>query len=119
MAREAVKVAALLKEDMMRSLSLAAALALLATPIAAQTPAAPPPGDTLLLQQLATQPSAERIEADVRMMVGFGTRHSLSETESGTRGIGAARRWVHAEFERISAACGGCLEVMYLSLIHI
>ena len=114
MARGTVKVATLLKEDMMRSLPLAAALALLATTVAAQTPAAPPPGDTLLLQQLATQPSAERIEADVRTLVGFGTRHSLSETESDTRGIGAARRWVHAEFERISAACGGCLEVMYV-----
>lgn len=114
MACGTVKVDVLLKEDMMRSLPLAAALALLATTVVAQTPAAPPPGDTLLLQQLATQPSAERIEADVRTLVGFGTRHSLSETESDTRGIGAARRWVHAEFERISAACGGCLEVMYV-----
>lgn len=114
MARGTVKVTTSLKEDMMRSLPLAAALALLSTTVAAQTPAAPPPGDTLLLQQLATQPSAARIEADVRTMVGFGTRHSLSETESDTRGIGAARRWVHAEFERISAACGGCLEVMYV-----
>jgi hypothetical protein len=48
------------------------------------------------------------------MLVDFGTRHSLSETESGTRGIGAARRWVRAEFEKISAACGGCLEVHML-----
>lgn len=102
----------------MRLLSVAAALALLSGPALAQTqavtPATAPPGETVLLHQLATQPSAARIEADVRTMVGFGTRHSLSETESETRGIGAARRWVHAEFERISAACGGCLEVMYV-----
>ena len=55
--------------------------------------------------------SAERIEADIRTLVGFGTRHTLSETESETRGIGAARRWINAEFDRISDACGGCLEV--------
>ena len=36
--------------------------------------------------------SAERIEEDIRTLVGFGTRHTLLETESETRGIGAARR---------------------------
>ena len=59
--------------------------------------------------------SADRIESDIRTLAGFGTRHTLSETESDTRGIGAARRWIHDEFERISAECGGCLEVMYVS----
>ncbi len=59
--------------------------------------------------------SADRIEADIRTLVEFGTRHTLSETESDTRGIGAARRWIFDEFERISAECGGCLEVMYVS----
>ena len=44
-------------------------------------------------------------------LVGFGTRHTLSETESEVRGIGAARRWIEAEFRTISSACGGCLEV--------
>lgn len=41
--------------------------------------------------------------ANLRMYVdtlaGFGTRHTLSETDSDTRGIGAARRWVKAQFE--------------------
>jgi hypothetical protein len=57
--------------------------------------------------------TAESIERDLRHLVGFGTRHTLSDTISQTRGIGAARRWVKAEFDRISAACGGCLEVRY------
>ncbi len=57
--------------------------------------------------------SSERIESDIRTLVGFGTRHTLSETESEIRGIGAARRWIHAEFTLISDACGGCLEVSY------
>jgi len=60
---------------------------------------------------LAEEVSAARIEADIRRLVGFGTRHTLSVTESDVRGIGAARRWIEAEFRRISADCGGCLEV--------
>ncbi|MGK0397646.1 MAG: Zn-dependent M28 family amino/carboxypeptidase, partial [Candidatus Azotimanducaceae bacterium] len=67
--------------------------------------------DQALLQQLSEAPSPTRIEADVRHLVSFGTRHTLSETVSETRGIGAARRWIEAEFNQISEACGGCLTV--------
>jgi len=63
------------------------------------------------LQAIATAPSAARIAADIETLVGFGTRHTLSETQSQTRGIGAARRWIEDEFNRISTDCGGCLEV--------
>lgn len=55
--------------------------------------------------------SAERIGRDVATLAGFGTRHTLSDTVSDTRGIGAARRWVEAEMRRISASCDGRLEV--------
>ena len=72
-------------------------------------------GDVALLHELVKDTSADRIEADIRKLVSFGTRHTLSETESDTRGIGAARRWIFDEYERISADCGGCLEVMYIS----
>jgi len=64
-----------------------------------------------VLRHIAGATSAERIEADIQTLVNFGTRHTLSETVSDTRGIGAARRWIQAEFERISVTCGGCLEV--------
>jgi len=57
--------------------------------------------------------SAERIEADIRTLAGFGTRNTFSDTVSDTRGIGAARRWIKAEFDKISADCNGCLEVFY------
>ena len=57
--------------------------------------------------------SQERIGKDITTLAGFGTRHTLSDTVSETRGIGAARRWIRAEFERISETCGGCLEVSY------
>ncbi|MDE2996359.1 MAG: M28 family metallopeptidase [Bacteroidota bacterium] len=55
--------------------------------------------------------SAERIESDIRTLAGFGTRNTFSDTTSSTRGIGAARRWIEAEFNRISEACDGCLDV--------
>lgn len=71
-------------------------------------------------QELKTDPkiydiidaiSAERLENDIQQLVDFGTRHTLSDTVSTTRGIGAARRWIKAEYEKISEACGGCLEI--------
>ncbi|WP_299607653.1 M28 family peptidase [uncultured Aquimarina sp.] len=57
--------------------------------------------------------SSERIEADIKTLAGFGTRHTLSDTVSNTRGIGAARRWIKSEFETISKTCNNCLEVFY------
>ena len=74
-----------------------------------------PPSEVLELYDIATAPSPARIQSDIQTLVDFGTRHTLSETESDTRGIGAARRWIFAEFEKISAECGGCLEVIYVS----
>jgi len=57
--------------------------------------------------------SADRIQADIEKLVSFGTRHTLSDTVSQTRGIGAARRWIKSEFDKISVDCQGCLEVSY------
>jgi hypothetical protein len=72
-----------------------------------------PPERDPRLYDIAEAPSAARIEADIQKLVSFGTRHTLSDTTSSTRGIGAARRWIKAEFDRISAACDGCLEVFF------
>ena len=74
---------------------------------------APPPELDPRLYDVAVAGSTQRVEADIRTLAGFGTRNTLSDTVSTTRGIGAARRWVKAEFDRISDACGGCLEVSY------
>lgn len=43
------------------------------------------------------------LRRSVDRLAAFGTRHTLSDTESDSRGIGAARRWVAAEFERVTA----------------
>ncbi|CAN5579439.1 M20/M25/M40 family metallo-hydrolase [soil metagenome] len=55
--------------------------------------------------------SAEKIEAHISKLVGFGTRHTLSDPKSETRGIGAARRWLQAEFTRYSKDSDGRLQV--------
>ena len=72
-----------------------------------------PPQTDLRIYDIVAAASAERVEADIRALAGFGTRNTFSDTLSATRGIGAARRWIKAEFERISEACGGCYEVVY------
>lgn len=63
------------------------------------------------MYELIESVRAERLESDIRTLAGFGTRHTMSDTTSSTRGIGAARRWIKEEFEKISRECGGCLEV--------
>jgi hypothetical protein len=61
------------------------------------------------------QVSAARIQATIDKLVSFGTRATISaqdpESIAAGRGIGAAREWIKAEFERYSKDCGGCLEV--------
>jgi hypothetical protein len=56
--------------------------------------------------------SAERLAEDVAKLVSLGTRHTLSPQTDPERGIGAAVDWGLAEFKRIGARCGGCLEVL-------
>ncbi len=96
------------------TLSLICALNTVSTLSQAQEVTAPP-SEVMALYDIAAAPSAVRIQNDIQTLVDFGTRHTLSETKSETRGIGAARRWIFAEFERISEDCGGCLEVIYVS----
>lgn len=72
-----------------------------------------PPARDARLFDIAEAPSPERIEVDIQALVDFGTRNTLSDTTSSDRGIGAARRWIKAEFDKVSEACGGCLNVYY------
>src|ERR1700722_15534120 len=55
--------------------------------------------------------SPERIEATIRKLASFGTRHTLSDPDNPTRGIGAARRWIKAELESYATESGGPLIV--------
>ena len=62
--------------------------------------------------------SEERIKNDITKLANFGTRHTLSDTISEKRGIGAARRWIFTEFKKIAKTCEGCIEVSYQKNFH-
>jgi len=92
----------------------------LALPCAAQSqgasasaiePGRPDPRIVAALRQV----SAARIQANIEKLVSFGTRATISAQDPASlaagRGIGAAREWIKAEFERYAKDCGGCLEV--------
>lgn len=59
--------------------------------------------------------SASRLEKDVQKLVSFGTRHSLSQTASDKRGIGAARRWIEQEMKSITEECSADVEIFTVS----
>jgi len=92
----------------MRTLTASVA-ALLVTVSAAS--AQPLGGEHSMLKDIAGSVSAARQRATIEALVGFGTRHTMSDTTSDKRGIGAARRWVASEFRSISKDCGGRLTV--------
>ena len=97
----------------MRPLSLLLPLALSVTASTAFADDAPAqPHAQPSLQALSTAPSEAQLHATIAKLVSFGTRHTLSDTQSDKRGIGAARRWVKSQFEDIAKNCGGCIEVV-------
>jgi len=65
------------------------------------------------ISKMVEEVSAKNIEATVRKLVSFKTRHTLSDTTSKTTGIGAARNWIKAEMERYAAASGGRMKVEF------
>ena len=102
-----------------RTGALLATLLFLAAPLlAAQQPptgqpVATAPADPAIAAALQ-QVSAAHIQATITKLVSFNNRSTLSSMEKdlppGT-GINTAADWIFSEFERYSAACGGCLEV--------
>ncbi len=105
----------------MRTISLLS-LAMLATLLpGAAVAAAPAAADAGAMPATVVHPELSAIaravspkslhEIDAKL-VGFGTRSTLSDTKSDTRGIGAARRWVKSRFDGISKDCGGCLDIV-------
>jgi hypothetical protein len=97
---------------------LASVLAVAAGCAAAQAPAAP---DVTRRQEqidkIVGEISPQRIEGYVRKLVGFKTRHTMSDTVSDTVGIGAARRWIKSELEKCGAQSGERLQVAFDSHI--
>jgi Peptidase family M28 len=94
--------------------SAALAMALIVAPISRGQEPAKYSADPKIASALK-EISAEKIRANIDQLVKFGTRSTLSAQDpasiSAGRGIGAAREWIKAEFERYSKDCGGCLDV--------
>ena len=63
------------------------------------------------IMALTSEISPARIRETDSILVSFGTRHTMSDTASRTRGIGAARRFLFERLSRYSSECGGCLRV--------
>ncbi len=61
------------------------------------------------IKKMITEVKAENMEATVRKLVSFGTRHTLSDTKSKTKGIGAAQKWVKSEFDKYALESNGRL----------
>jgi hypothetical protein len=81
----------------------------LAAALCGPAAAAPAPDPELAAIAKAVKP--DLLGADIQTLVGFGTRHTLSDAASDVRGIGAARRWAQRRFAALSTACNGCLAI--------
>ena len=105
----------------MASASAAAAVPLIggAAPASAGGHGTPPgPGRPIhpqrpsrALRALLDDIDRRRIEATVRRLVAFGTRHTLSSQDDPVRGIGAARDWIFEQLSGYAAASGGRMTV--------
>ncbi|WP_346534659.1 M20/M25/M40 family metallo-hydrolase [Micromonospora sp. DPT] len=63
------------------------------------------------LRALLREVDRDRIEAIVRRLAAFGTRHTLSRQDDPVRGIGAARDWIFEQLSGYAAASGGRMTV--------
>src|SRR3954469_3289011 len=75
---------------------------LLAAPQAALRAQAPAGAIDPRIVKLIDSISEERLQHLLQTLVSFGTRNTLSDATSTTRGIGAARQWIYDELKRSS-----------------
>ena len=65
------------------------------------------------IKQMVDEVSSKNIEANIRRLVSFKTRHTLSDTTSKIEGSGAARNWIKAEMEKYASESGGRMTVQF------
>jgi hypothetical protein len=87
------------------------AAAVLAAPSRAADAVPPAPVMDPEIQKIVGDISAERIQRSIFVLASFKTRHTLSDPLPSGDAIGGAASWIHAEFDRVSAASGGRLKV--------
>ncbi len=71
----------------------------------------PAPVRNRTVANIVREIDARNIEASIRKLVSFGTRNTLSEQNNPTRGIGAARDWLYAEFLKAAETSNGRMTV--------
>jgi hypothetical protein len=105
----------------------AAAPLLVAGPAAADVdlpgdfPVGPPPlaqSPDPELRAMLREVDPARIEATIRRLVAFGTRHTLSSQTDPQRGIGAARDWLYDQYQQVAATSGGHMTVEKQSYVQ-
>lgn len=69
-----------------------------------------------VIKQMVDEVSSNNIEAIIRKLVSFKSRHTLADTTSKTTGIGAARNWIKSEYERYAADSHGRMAVKFDTL---
>jgi Zn-dependent M28 family amino/carboxypeptidase len=72
-----------------------------------------PPETNAVVQGIVSEVSESNLRNLIDKLVSFGTRHTLSDTTSASRGIGAARRWIKSEFEKYARVSGGRMTVAF------
>jgi hypothetical protein len=63
------------------------------------------------IARIVSEIDARNIERTIRKLVSFGTRNTLSDQNDPNRGIGAARDWLFAEFQKAAAQSDGRMTV--------
>jgi hypothetical protein len=76
-----------------------------------------PPAKNAVVEKIVNEISAKNIRSSIEKLVSFGTRHTLSDTLSPTRGIGAARRWIKSEFEQYAQSSGRRMTVDFFETV--
>lgn len=70
------------------------------------------------LQEMLNEIDINRVKYIVTSLTNFGTRHTLSQQNSSTRGIGAARDWIYQEMLDLAKPSNGAMSVYFNSYIQ-
>ncbi len=92
--------------NILRLFALAIALGM---PVSGAAQTAPRPDADPRIEKIVAAVSEERLQELLTKLVSFGTRNTLSDQESPTQGIGAARNWILEEMRRSSEKLQGQL----------
>jgi hypothetical protein len=70
------------------------------------------------MRAMIDEMSAANIEATIKKLVSFGTRHTLATYNSSTRGIHAARDWIASEMQKYADQSNGTMTVEVQSYVQ-